>query len=83
MTAGSTIVGMIPIAMEWAVGIERLSPLAVVTIGGLLAGTFLTLLVVPVLFHALESGRRRLDRADGQRRDYKPRGVCVSCASAV
>ena len=62
MTAGSTIVGMIPIAMEWAVGIERLSPLAVVAIGGLLAGTFLTLLVVPVLFHALESGRRRWGR---------------------
>lgn len=59
MTAGSTIVGMIPIAMEWAVGIERLSPLAVVAIGGLLAGTFLTLLVVPVLLHALEDGRRR------------------------
>jgi Cu/Ag efflux pump CusA len=57
MIAGSTIVGMIPIAMEWAVGIERLSPLAVVAIGGLLAGTFLTLLVVPVLFHLLESGR--------------------------
>ena len=60
MTAGSTIVGMIPIALEWAVGIERLSPLAVVAIGGLIAGTFLTLLVVPVLFHALESGRRRI-----------------------
>ena len=60
MTAGSTIVGMIPIALEWAVGIERLSPLAVVAIGGLIAGTFLTLLVVPVLFHALESGRRRM-----------------------
>jgi multidrug efflux pump subunit AcrB len=60
MTAGSTIVGMIPIAMEWAVGIERLSPLAVVFIGGLLAGTFLTLLVVPVLFHLLESGRTEM-----------------------
>lgn len=57
MTAGSTIVGMIPIALEWAVGIERLSPLAVVAIGGLLAGTFLTLLVVPILFHGLESLR--------------------------
>ncbi len=53
MTAGSTVVGMIPIALEWAVGIERLSPLAVVAIGGLLAGTFLTLLVVPVLIHVL------------------------------
>ncbi len=60
MTAGAVIVGMIPIAREWAVGIERLSPLAVVAIGGLIAGTFLTLLVVPVLFHALESGWRRL-----------------------
>jgi len=60
MTAGSTIVGMLPIALEWAVGIERLSPLAVVAIGGLLAGTFLTLLVVPVLFHLLESGRTEM-----------------------
>ena len=59
MTAGASVVGMIPIAMEWAVGIERLSPLAVVAVGGLIAGTFLTLLVVPVLFHLIESGRRR------------------------
>jgi len=29
----------------------------VVAIGGLIAGTFLTLLVVPVLFHALEHRR--------------------------
>ena len=70
MTAGSTIVGMIPIAMEWAVGIERLSPLAVVAIGGLIAGTFLTLLVVPVLFHALE--HRRWLRASGQAASQRP-----------
>jgi len=60
MTAGAAAVGMIPIAMEWAVGIERLSPLAFVAIGGLIAGTFLTLLAVPVLFHTIESGRLRL-----------------------
>jgi len=57
MTAGSSAVGMIPIALEWAVGIERLSPLAVVAIGGLIAGTFLTLLAVPVLYYLLESLR--------------------------
>ena len=57
MTAGASAVGMIPIALEWAVGVERLSPMAVVAIGGLVVGTFLTLLVVPVLFHLLESGR--------------------------
>ncbi len=61
MTAGASAVGMIPIALEWAVGIERLSPMAVVAIGGLIAGTFLTLLVVPVLFHLLESGRQRVN----------------------
>ena len=59
MTAGASAVGMIPIALEWAVGIERLSPMAVVVIGGLIVGTFLTLLVVPVLFHLLESGKQQ------------------------
>jgi Cu/Ag efflux pump CusA len=60
MTAGSTIVGMIPIALEWAVDVERLSPLAVVAIGGLIAATFPSLLVELVLFHTLKSERRRL-----------------------
>ena len=34
-------------------GLERLSPLAVIAIGGLFAGTFLTLLIVPVLLYLL------------------------------
>jgi multidrug efflux pump subunit AcrB len=59
MTALASAVGMVPLAMEWAVGIERLSPLAVVAIGGLLAGTFLTLLAVPVMFSVLHSLRNR------------------------
>ena len=53
MTAAAAAAGMIPEAFEWAVGLERLSPLAVVAIGGLLAGTFLTLLIVPVLLFLL------------------------------
>jgi len=48
MTAFATIAGMIPIAMEKAVGLERLSPLADVAIGGLLVGTLLTLIYVPM-----------------------------------
>jgi Cu/Ag efflux pump CusA len=52
---------MVPVAFEWAVGLERLSPLAVVVIGGLIAGTFLTLLVVPVLLYLLL--RRRYPEA--------------------
>ncbi len=50
MTATTTIVGMIPIASEQAIGLERLSPLAVVAIGGLILGTFLTLVYIPVLY---------------------------------
>ena len=48
MTAFATIAGMIPIALEQAVGLERLSPLADVAIGGLLIGTLLTLVYVPI-----------------------------------
>ena len=50
MTAMGTAVGMIPIALEWAIGLERLSPLAVVAIGGLMVSTFLTLVYVPILY---------------------------------
>ncbi len=52
MTAIGTSVGMIPIALQWAIGLERLSPLAVVAIGGLLVSTFLTMVYVPI-FHSL------------------------------
>ncbi|MDQ6988089.1 MAG: efflux RND transporter permease subunit [Mariprofundaceae bacterium] len=60
MTAISSAVGMIPLAMEWAVGIERLSPLAFVAIGGLITGTFLTMIAVPVLFFSIETMRRKI-----------------------
>ena len=48
MTAFGTIAGMIPIALEQAVGLERLSPLADVAVGGLLVGTLLTLVYIPL-----------------------------------
>ncbi len=53
MTAFATIAGMIPIALEMAVGLERLSPLADVAIGGLLVGTLLTLIYVPMFAYSL------------------------------
>ncbi len=54
MTAFGTIAGMIPIALEWAVGLERLSPLADVAIGGLLIGTLLTLIYIPMFAYSVE-----------------------------
>lgn len=54
MTAFGTAVGMIPIALEMAIGLERLSPLAIVAIGGLMVSTFLTLLYVPIFYTLFE-----------------------------
>ena len=50
MTAFSVSVGMIPVALGWAIGMERLAPLGAVVIGGLIVGTFLTLLFIPIVF---------------------------------
>jgi multidrug efflux pump subunit AcrB len=54
MTAFGTAVGMLPIALERAIGLERLSPLAVLAIGGLMVSTFLTLLYVPIFYTIFE-----------------------------
>lgn len=54
MTALSDVVGMLPLALQLALGSERFSPLAVTVIGGILSATFLTLIVIPVLFVVFE-----------------------------
>ncbi|HSH26551.1 MAG TPA: efflux RND transporter permease subunit, partial [Wenzhouxiangella sp.] len=59
MTALSTIAGMLPLAMEMAVGAERFSPIATVIIGGIITATVLTMVVVPTLFVLLENLRQR------------------------
>lgn len=60
MTAVGTSVGMLPIALEWAIGLERLSPLAVVAIGGLMVSTFLTLIYVPVFYELFEAAQSKI-----------------------
>ncbi len=60
MTASGTIVGMLPIAAQRALGLERLSPLAVVAIGGLIVATFLTLIYVPIFYDLFDGMRQRV-----------------------
>lgn len=50
MTAMSNVAGMFPLAAEWALGSERFSPLATTVIGGILTGTLLTLVLIPVIY---------------------------------
>ncbi len=55
MTTVSTIVGLTPLILELAVGLERMSPLGIVAGTGLLIGTFLTMIVIPVVYSSLDS----------------------------
>lgn len=55
MTALSDVAGMLPLALELSLGSERFSPLATAVIGGILAATFLTMIVVPVTYSLLDS----------------------------
>jgi HAE1 family hydrophobic/amphiphilic exporter-1 len=64
MTALSDVAGMLPLALELAVGAERFSPIATVVIGGILAATLLTLVVIPVLFRYIARAQQRRAGAD-------------------
>ena len=55
MTTVSTIVGLTPLVFEMAVGLERLSPLGVVAASGLAVGTFLTIIVIPVIYSLMDT----------------------------
>jgi multidrug efflux pump subunit AcrB len=50
MTTIAMGAGMLPIALGWGVDPSFRSPMAIVVIGGLITSTFLSLLVIPVIF---------------------------------
>lgn len=52
MTAFTTILGMVPMALSTSEGSEMWVPMGIVVIGGLTVSTFLTLFIVPVLYGA-------------------------------
>jgi len=54
MTTLATLFGLLPLALGLGAGAELQKPLALAVIGGLLLSTFITLLVMPVLYSLLE-----------------------------
>ncbi|MDD4199314.1 MAG: efflux RND transporter permease subunit [Paludibacter sp.] len=58
MTALSTIIGMLPVALSKGSGAELRNGMAWVIIGGMTVSTFLTLVVVPVVYKALHPVRK-------------------------
>jgi HAE1 family hydrophobic/amphiphilic exporter-1 len=63
MTAGSTICGMLPVALGTGDGSEWRSPMGWIAIGGLATSTFLTLLVVPVAYTLIDDAQSLVVRA--------------------
>ncbi|WP_216914327.1 MULTISPECIES: efflux RND transporter permease subunit [unclassified Synechococcus] len=70
MTALTSALGMLPLALAFGAGNEILQPLAIVVLGGLLTSTSLTLLVLPALYASF--GRWLLPRLRKPARGLKP-----------
>jgi len=54
MTALSTSLGMIPLALSGGSGAEIQRPLAIVVLGGMITSAMLTLLVLPAIYYMIE-----------------------------
>lgn len=60
MTALTTILGLVPLAIGLGSGAEIRSPLALTVIGGLTTSTFMTLIVIPIAYSLTEDIRSRV-----------------------
>ncbi len=58
LTASVASLGFLPMALSSSSGAEVQKPLATVVIGGLVTATFLTLVVLPILYYYLEKGMK-------------------------
>jgi HAE1 family hydrophobic/amphiphilic exporter-1 len=59
MSSITTVFGLIPLALGLGEGAELQRPLGIAVIGGLLFSTFLTLILIPVVYELVEKGREK------------------------
>jgi HAE1 family hydrophobic/amphiphilic exporter-1 len=64
MTAIATMLGLVPMAIGFGEGGELQAPLARVVIGGLLASTLVTLVLVPAVYTLFEEGWRKKETSE-------------------
>ena len=69
MTAFTTLLGMLPMAISSGEGSEMWRPLGIVVIGGLLVSTLVTLIVVPVMYGIMARHGER-NKEEKLRKDY-------------
>jgi HAE1 family hydrophobic/amphiphilic exporter-1 len=65
MTALSTVLGLLPMAIGLGEGGETQAPLARAVVGGMLSSTMITLVVIPVVYSLFEERRRKLRKNEG------------------
>ena len=65
MTAAVASLGFLPMALSHSPGAEVQRPLATVVIGGLITATFLTLVVIPVVYSIVMGRREKMLKAKG------------------
>jgi HAE1 family hydrophobic/amphiphilic exporter-1 len=56
MTSAATVLGLVPMALGIGEGAELQAPLARVVVGGLIASTMVTLVLVPTVYTLFEEG---------------------------
>lgn len=61
MTTVATILGMVPIALGLGAGAELRAPMAITIMGGLVTSTVLSLIVIPVVYAALDDLRNAIN----------------------
>lgn len=70
MTALTTILGLVPLALGLGEGTEINRPMGITVIGGLISSTFLTLFVIPIVYSLFDKETRRMNKKyvtpDGQ-----------------
>jgi hydrophobic/amphiphilic exporter-1 (mainly G- bacteria), HAE1 family len=71
MTAIATILALIPLGLGLSEGEIIASELATVVIGGLFTSTFLTLIVIPVVYSLVEDAKVRTSRAFGMAPEHE------------
>ena len=69
MTAFTTILCMVPMAVSTGEGAEMWQPLGIVVIGGLTVSTFLTLFIVPILYGVMSRHGDR-DKQEALRKKF-------------
>lgn len=62
MTAVTTILGLIPLAIGIGEGAEIMQPMGIAVIGGLISSTLLTLFIIPIVYSFFDKETRRLNK---------------------